>query len=213
MLKHADGDLPWAFGASQVRAPRVCANCVDHLLTPFALDHLVVYEMRLKEHSKALEYAHRGVIANIAPPDDPMQVEREEAKRHQGCGRLGCKPVSATIGTQAEADFTLTVCSAQPLQRDLADDLLSFRTDHGKAEQLPVIDKFRLIKPALQIRYRLGAAPRAPVEVSSHVGAAVDVEQVIQVVPRERTQDETIGSYRVVRPKHARILVDQGVPS
>jgi hypothetical protein len=142
--------------------PLVFEHREDQFVGQFALDDLVLVEVRLLAHAETLHEARRSGVPTVTATDDPaVQVEVFEAEPQQfRCGFRG-EPLAMVVRMEDEADFALAMLAAPVLQVQIADQLTGRGELDRDGEELPFLPQRRAVH-SLGERGRRSARLRGP---------------------------------------------------
>src|SRR5690606_18923587 len=103
--------------------PFTVEHRVDELAAPFALEPLVLDQVRLEPHAQPLHEAGGGAVACVAAALDTVEASLLEPEAQQLAGRLIRVPLAMVVRVEDESDLRLPMRFARPAQRYVADDL------------------------------------------------------------------------------------------
>jgi hypothetical protein len=125
-----------------------------------------------------------------------------EPEGEHGLGGLGGEAAASVVGVNDEPELALPMLLASPAQADLAEQRAAVALHDGEAESVTLgLDRRH---PGLLPEHAadLLGPPRLPVEIADDVGARVDREHSLEVVLRERPDQQPLGLDRVGRAEH-----------
>src|SRR5262245_2699511 len=197
-----------------VLAPLDGEHRVHERVSPLALEHLVVHEVRLAPHAEPFHHPYGCFVARIAPPEHAVQSEYVEAEaQHLAC-RLGGEAAALELGVEHVPDLALPMLPAAPDEIDLADDPPGLRPLDGDRQSVALGDDRRLRHLLRQRLGRAVAVAGLPVQEPGDLGERMVGVNIVEIGVDERPQGEPFGDDRIGRSQHHRATagVSTGTP-
>ena len=153
-------------------------------------------EVRFPPHPETLEQAGGRLVPRFEPTDDAVQAELLEREPQQQPAGLGRVTMAVPLGVEDESQLALPVLCAPEKQTAVADDLGRRLQHDGEAEHIAVARERGALHALRERGAHLVLVARLPVEPARDVVARLHREERVEVVRRERTQQQSFALER-----------------
>jgi hypothetical protein len=190
-------------------APLGLNHRADDLPDPFALEELVLDELRLTTHPQALHDSDGRDISWVAFCNDPVEAQPVKPQPKHLPGTFRGEAASLDVRMHAPADLTLTALGARQAEHELTDHPARLAFDSSKQERVPVRLDVRLPDALLDLGTCLVDVHRFLDEVAAHVLPAEHVVEGREIAHLVRPKGHPRRSERVRGFQHPQTLPGQ----